>query len=324
MHTTQYNPYMKEYVSCFSVVAFWNIPCIEVVLGFEIAETDSFDFTVSERSARSQKNGRASHLCQLALPSGAVVSRNGKMIASPELMFLQLACKLNIHRLILLGLQLCSHPPGNPSGAITTKQNLKTFLAKTSGHRGHPKALRAVKYLENGSASIMESMEETLMNGIEITSNRIEILRRYIDKIILDMTDVEERRCAYLHLYGVAQSCALIALKRGESAELATMAGMLHDIYAYAKMDTKDHANKGANLAREILAQLKITNDEETKMICDAIFVHSEKEVVHSDFSELLKDGDVFQHCLYNPMFDIKEHEIKRFGKLKREFGITK
>ena len=163
MHTTQYNPYMKEYVSCFSVVAFWNIPCIEVVLGFEIAETDSFDFTVSERSARSQKNGRASHLCQLALPSGAVVSRNGKMIASPELMFLQLACKLNIHRLILLGLQLCSHPPGNPSGAITTKQNLKTFLAKTSGHRGHPKALRAVKYLENGSASIMESMAYMLL-----------------------------------------------------------------------------------------------------------------------------------------------------------------
>ncbi len=163
MHTTQYNPYMKEYVSYFSVVDFWNIPYIEAVLGFEIAETDSFDFTVSERSARSQKNGRASHLCQLALPSGAVVSRNGKMIASPELMFLQLACKLNIHRLILLGLQLCSHPPGNPSGAITTKQNLKTFLAKTSGHRGHPKALRAVKYLENGSASIMESMAYMLL-----------------------------------------------------------------------------------------------------------------------------------------------------------------
>ena len=163
MHTTQYNPYMKEYVSYFSVVDFWNIPYIEAVLGFEIAETDSFDFTVSERSARSQKNGRTSHLCQLALPSGAVVSRNGKMVASPELMFLQLACKLNIHRLILLGLQLCSHPPGNPSGAITTKQNLKTFLAKTSGHRGHPKALRAVKYLENGSASIMESMAYMLL-----------------------------------------------------------------------------------------------------------------------------------------------------------------
>jgi hypothetical protein len=80
------------------------------------------------------------------------------MVASPELLFLQLACRLDIHRLILLGLQLCSHPPGNSSEAITTKKKLKAFLAKTSGHRGHPKASRAAKYLEDGSASVMESL----------------------------------------------------------------------------------------------------------------------------------------------------------------------
>ena len=149
---------MKEYLSYFSAAAFWNIPYIEAVLGSEIAETDPVDFTVSERSARSQKKGQVVHLCEVALPVGAVISRNGKMVASPELMFLELSSKLNIHRLILLGLQLCSHPPGNPSGAITTKRKLKTFIMKTSGHRGHLKALRAVKYIEDGSASIMESM----------------------------------------------------------------------------------------------------------------------------------------------------------------------
>ena len=149
---------MKEYLSYFSAAAIWSIPYIEAVLGSEIAKTDSVDFTVSERSARSLKKGRITHLCQLALPAGAVVSKNSKMVASPELLFLQLACKLNIHRLILLGLQLCSHPPGNPSEAITTKKKLKTFLAKTSGHHGHLKALRAVKYIEDGSASVMESI----------------------------------------------------------------------------------------------------------------------------------------------------------------------
>lgn len=153
--------------------------------------------------------------------------------------------------------------------------------------------------------------------------NRIEILRKYLDEIILNMADVEERRCAYVHLYGVAQFCTLIALKRGENAELATMAGMLHDIYSYAKMDTKDHAHKSAALAREILTLLQITNDDETKMICDAIYNHSEKEAVHSDFSEVLKDADVFQHCLYNPMFEIKAHEKNRYEKLKAEFGIA-
>lgn len=153
--------------------------------------------------------------------------------------------------------------------------------------------------------------------------NRIEILRKHIDEILLDMKDIEERRCAYVHLYGVAQFCALIAQKRGENAELATMAGMLHDIYSYAKMDTKDHAHKGSIFAKEILTSLEITNDDETKMICDAIYNHSEKEATHSDFNEILVDADVFQHCLYNPMFEIKEHEKNRYEKLKLEFGIA-
>jgi len=153
--------------------------------------------------------------------------------------------------------------------------------------------------------------------------NRIEILREYIDKLLLSMTDAEERKCAYLHLYGVAQFCALIALKRGQNAELATMAGMLHDIFSYSKMDTKDHAHKGAILARKILTSIHITNDEETKLICDAIYTHSEKDVVHAAFNEVLIDADVFQHCLYNPTFEIMAHEKSRYEKLKLEFGIA-
>ncbi|WP_297417882.1 HD domain-containing protein [Clostridium sp.] len=153
--------------------------------------------------------------------------------------------------------------------------------------------------------------------------NRIEILRQYIDNILLNMSDFEERRCAYVHLYGVAQSCALIALKRGENAELATMAGMLHDIYSYARMDTKDHAHKGAVLAKEILTSLQITNEDETKIICYAIYTHSEKGLVHSDFNEILIDADVLQHCFYNPTFEILPHEKSRYEKLKIEFGIA-
>lgn len=149
---------MKGYLSYLSAATIWNIPYIEAVLGSEIVKTERIHFTVSELSARSQKKDRIIHLCELDLPAGAVISIDGRMVASPELLFLQLAYKLNIHLIILLGLQLCSHSPGNPSGAITTKQKLTTFLAKTSGHRGHLKALRAVKYIEDGSASIMESI----------------------------------------------------------------------------------------------------------------------------------------------------------------------
>lgn len=161
------------------------------------------------------------------------------------------------------------------------------------------------------------------MDGMKISENRIETLRKYIDNILLNMTDTEERRCAYLHLYGVAQSCALIALKRGENVELATMAGMLHDVYSYANMDSQDHARKGATLAANILEELNLTTVEETKIICNAIYVHSNKESVHSEFSELLKDADVLQHCLYNPLFEVNNTRKVRYERLKLEFNLV-
>ncbi len=55
-------------------------------------------------------------------------------------------------------MQLCSHPPGDFKAAVTTKQRLRDFIEKIPGHSGHRNALRALKYVENGSASIMESM----------------------------------------------------------------------------------------------------------------------------------------------------------------------
>jgi HD superfamily phosphodiesterase len=155
--------------------------------------------------------------------------------------------------------------------------------------------------------------------------NRIEVLRKYIDEVLLNMTDVVERRCAYVHLYGVAQSCALIALKHGENVELAVMAGMLHDIYSYARMDTADHARKSAALAREILAGLQITSDDETRIICDAINVHSDKELTHAPFDEVLKDADVFQSWLYNPLEEINTQAKKtRCRRVLAEFGIAR
>jgi len=156
--TVIYNQYMEKYVSNFSAARLWNIPCIDTVLGTGSLQSEQIDFTVFDQGARFRSNGKRVHSCELPLPVGAIVSRNGQMISSPELLFLELATKLSLHRLILLGLQLCSHKQGDPSKAITSKEKIAAFLAKTPGHMGHKKAMRAVKYISNGSASIMESI----------------------------------------------------------------------------------------------------------------------------------------------------------------------
>ena len=154
--------------------------------------------------------------------------------------------------------------------------------------------------------------------------DRIEKVRIIVDEILLNMKDVEERRCAYLHLYGVAQACAMLALKRNENVELAIIAGMLHDIYSYANMDSDNHAHKGAEMARSILDILNIFNEDEKDLICAAIWNHSDKSTVHGWLDEILKDADVMQHVLYNPLLDIKEQEQKRFSFLMKEFDLER
>ena len=152
--------------------------------------------------------------------------------------------------------------------------------------------------------------------------NRIEKVREYVDNLLLHMTDATERRCGYLHLYGVAQSCAMIAQKRNENVELAIIAGMLHDIFSYKPMDHQDHAHKGAVMAKEILNELAIFDDIETDMVCEAIFNHSDKAVTHKPFTEILIDADVLQHYLYNPFFPVSSSEKMRLENLKSEFCL--
>jgi len=61
------------FISCFSAAAFLNIPYLEAVLGSKIDESGLIEFTVSEGTARTFKNGRIIHLNELGLPHGAMV-----------------------------------------------------------------------------------------------------------------------------------------------------------------------------------------------------------------------------------------------------------
>lgn len=152
--------------------------------------------------------------------------------------------------------------------------------------------------------------------------DRIEKVRESVDAILLDIADSETKRCAYLHLYGVSQACALIAQKRRENTELAIVAGMLRDIYSYSAMDPIDHAHKGAKMAHALLTPLRLFTDQEITLICTAIYHHSDKSAVHGPLDEILKDADVMQHVLYNPLLGISPHEQQRYRHLVGEFGL--
>jgi hypothetical protein len=79
-------------------------------------------------------------------------------VASPELLFLELAPELGFLRTVLLGLELCGHGVGGKTQALTTAARIQRFVARCKGHAGQELAARAAKFVADGSASIMESL----------------------------------------------------------------------------------------------------------------------------------------------------------------------
>ncbi len=83
-----------------------------------------------------------------------------------------------------------------------------------------------------------------------------------------------------------------------------------------------DHAHKGAELARTILEELKLTDEKEIDIICSAIYHHDDKLVVNSPMDEVLKDADVIHHCMNDLSKPVKGKEQARFDSLCEEFGM--
>lgn len=152
--------------------------------------------------------------------------------------------------------------------------------------------------------------------------SRLKELRKYVDQELNQMKNVDERNAAFVHLYGVSLAATMIARKRGLDPELSAMAAMLHDLYAYQTGSYDDHAHKGAELAGNILRELKLTDEAETAVICSAIYHHDDKLAADSPMDEVLKDADVISHCMHDISKPVKEKERARFEKLCGEFGM--
>ena len=151
---------------------------------------------------------------------------------------------------------------------------------------------------------------------------RLKELRKYVDARLNALPDPDKRNGAIVHLYGVSLAATMIAKKRGIDPEIMSMAAMLHDLHAYESGSYDDHAHKGAELARNILNELGLTTEDETDIICSAIYHHDDKLVVDSREDEVLKDADVIHHCMNDLSKNVKDKEKARYSALCQEFGM--
>lgn len=152
--------------------------------------------------------------------------------------------------------------------------------------------------------------------------SRLKELRAVVNEELNKMENVDKRTGAINHLYGVSLAATMIAKKRGLDPEIAAMAAMLHDLHAYKSGSYDDHAHKGAELAREILDKLSLTDAAETDAICSAIYHHDDKLAVDGPMDEVLKDADVIHHCMNDMSKAVKDKEKARFESLCKEFGM--
>ena len=153
--------------------------------------------------------------------------------------------------------------------------------------------------------------------------SRIKDLQKQVHKVLEKIEDGNQRLKAVSHLHGVALAAAMLAKKRGEDAELATMAGLLHDLYAYKSGSYDDHARLGAEYARKLLEKTALTTPEETDVVCSAILHHDSKAETDGPMDEILKDADVIDHSLSDPTKEVKAHEVARYAKLCEELGLA-
>lgn len=136
-------------------------------------------------------------------------------------------------------------------------------------------------------------------------TNRVDSIREYVNDIFDDIENIEEKRDAYIHSYGVSQCCTLLASKRGLDMELATIIGLLHDVYRYKTGVSAWHSQNGAEMVR-VAFKYKLNDlfsDDEQTIIKSAIYHHANKDLIHDEYDEMLKDGDILQRLSFDTTY---------------------
>ena len=96
---------------------------------------------------------------------------NGFLVSTPEFCFLQMANRLSVTQLMMLGYELCGTyvlvdkgPAPRRDAPLTTVAKLRAFAEGAPNARGRKKALRALRSVLDRSASPMESVLAMLLS----------------------------------------------------------------------------------------------------------------------------------------------------------------
>ena len=181
------NPLAAQKRTCYRADAPDGIPsptrCRELALELD-PEREFLDFLSSSRRGRNNGKHFAVHVQTESLPPKSfirigTIDKTAIYIASPELVFMQLAQRRPLEEAVYFGFALCSLyriDPTAPGGLrqrderplsssecviadkpLTTVKRIENFLDTTKGNLGCEKARSTLRFVRDGSRSPMES-----------------------------------------------------------------------------------------------------------------------------------------------------------------------
>lgn len=167
-----------------------------------------------------------------------------------------------------------------------------------------------------------ESFMHNKLEVIFMPNTRVEAVREAARHMAFPYRNFDAATCA-AHLEGVASFAAMIAAKRGLDTELSSIAGLLHDAYAYRVGFYACHAHNGAEMARVLLRDMDLFTDEERFILCSAIFQHDDLEQIRNPYDEVLKDADILFPLMQNGAKQAPACRRSRIEQLFNEFGLS-
>jgi len=156
--------------------------------------------------------------------------------------------------------------------------------------------------------------------------SRLEKVQEHVNQVFAGFSSDKQNeyiREDYIHIYGVSFFCTFLALKRKLNPELASVIGMLHDVYRLKTGINNYHNVSGAEMSRIILRDMNIFTDDEKQIILSAIYHHSDKAHIHNEYDELLKDADLFQSFMKTGACKLHISHLPRLKNLAEELSIA-
>lgn len=140
-----------KFLSGRAALRYWGVPDLCGALEPQNHEVQE-EYVVFTDQSLHRPQGLALRTCRI---EGASKYTQGGVCTLP-LAFLQVARDYSIHQLIYLAIQMMSYQNDGPP--LVTLGDLHSCAEELVGHHGRRKALRALKYVAEGSRSRMETL----------------------------------------------------------------------------------------------------------------------------------------------------------------------